>query len=360
VYILDSPNLPGSSKIVGFDMDSTLIEPKSGRKFPVNEQDWKWLFPEVPAKLKELYNTGHKIVIFTNQNGISKGNQDVNHLKKKILAMINEIQVPIQVFMASAEDEYRKPSTEMWHLMLRAHNHGVQPDVAQCLYVGDAAGRPATAKRSKDFSAGDRKFAFNLKIGFKTETEFFLNVPPEEFAWDTFDVTAMPVASSAEVQEKYTAEGQEMVLMIGQPASGKSTFTKRHFASYARVNQDTLLSKAKCWQEARNQLSAGRSVVVDNTNPSREARKVYLDMARELNVPVRCFVFKTDDKLAQHLNAFRERTQGVKKIPKIAYAMFKKQYEEPVASEGFKEIKFVPFTLKFDTPQEAELFKQFS
>lgn len=140
--------------------------------------------------------------------------------------MINEIQVPIQVFMASAEDEYRKPSTEMWHLMLRAHNHGVQPDVAQCLYVGDAAGRPATAKRSKDFSAGDRKFAFNLKIGFKTETEFFLNVPPEEFAWDTFDVTAMPVASEAEVQEKYTAEGQEMVLMIGQPASGKSTFTK--------------------------------------------------------------------------------------------------------------------------------------
>ncbi len=31
VYILDSPDLPGNSKIVGFDMDSTLIEPKSGR-----------------------------------------------------------------------------------------------------------------------------------------------------------------------------------------------------------------------------------------------------------------------------------------------------------------------------------------
>ncbi len=31
VYILDSPSLPGSSKIIGFDMDSTLIVPKSGR-----------------------------------------------------------------------------------------------------------------------------------------------------------------------------------------------------------------------------------------------------------------------------------------------------------------------------------------
>lgn len=31
VYILDSPDLPGSNKIVAFDMDSTLIEPSSGR-----------------------------------------------------------------------------------------------------------------------------------------------------------------------------------------------------------------------------------------------------------------------------------------------------------------------------------------
>lgn len=274
--------------------------------------------------------------------------------------MVSELQVPIQVFMASDEDEYRKPSTEMWQLMLRAHNHGVQPDMKQCLYVGDAAGRPATATRSKDFSAGDRKFAFNLKIGFKTEREFFLNAAPEAFEWDSFDVTAMTTASETQSQEKYTAEGQELVLMVGQPASGKSTFTKRHFASYARVNQDTLQTKAKCWLEVRNQLSAGRSVVVDNTNPSREARKAYIDMAREYNVPVRCFVFKTDDKLAQHLNAFRERTQGVKKIPKIGYAMFKKHYEEPVLSEGFKEIKTIPFALKFDSPQEAELFKQFS
>jgi len=139
-----------------------------------------------------------------------------------------------------------------------------------------------------------------------------------------------------------------------------STFTKRYFAQYARVNQDTLLTKAKCWQEARNQLRAGLSVVIDNTNPSREARQAYIDIAREFKVPVRCMVFKTDDKLAQHLNAFRERTQGVKKIPKIGYAMFKKQYQEPVLSEGFKEIKVIPFTLKFDSPQEAELFKQFS
>jgi hypothetical protein len=31
VYVLDSPNLPGNSKVIGFDMDSTLIATKSGR-----------------------------------------------------------------------------------------------------------------------------------------------------------------------------------------------------------------------------------------------------------------------------------------------------------------------------------------
>jgi len=125
----------------------------------------------------------------------------------------------MQVFIASTDDEYRKPSTAMWQLMLRAHNHGLAPDLTQCLYVGDAAGRPATTTRTKDFSAGDRKFAFNLKIEFKTEREFFLNVPPEEFEWDTFDVTTMTASEAP--QENYTAEGQELILMVGQPASGK-------------------------------------------------------------------------------------------------------------------------------------------
>jgi hypothetical protein len=76
-------------KIAAFDMvnylvtllfqDKTILEPKSGSAHPKDRGDWKWLYPEVPKRLKELYeekyfirrsNSSWHIVIFTNQAGI--------------------------------------------------------------------------------------------------------------------------------------------------------------------------------------------------------------------------------------------------------------------------------------------------
>lgn len=59
-------------QIAGYDMDSTLITTKSGRVFAQNYDDWMILYSEIPGKLKQLYKDGYKIVIFTNQAGISE------------------------------------------------------------------------------------------------------------------------------------------------------------------------------------------------------------------------------------------------------------------------------------------------
>lgn len=59
-------------QIAGYDMDSTLITTKSGKVFAQNYDDWMILYSEIPGKLKQLYKDGYKIVIFTNQAGISK------------------------------------------------------------------------------------------------------------------------------------------------------------------------------------------------------------------------------------------------------------------------------------------------
>lgn len=57
-------------KIASFDMDDTIITRKSGAKFPKDADDWLFLNDKVSPKIKQLYNDGFKIVIFTNQAGI--------------------------------------------------------------------------------------------------------------------------------------------------------------------------------------------------------------------------------------------------------------------------------------------------
>lgn len=54
-------------KLAAFDLDGTLIKCKSRNKFPTDETDWMFWDPTVPGKLRELSQSGHLVVIFSNQ-----------------------------------------------------------------------------------------------------------------------------------------------------------------------------------------------------------------------------------------------------------------------------------------------------
>lgn len=58
--------------------------------------------------------------------------------------------------------------------MILQANGGVEIDMKESMYVGDAAGRPAQGSKKKDFSTSDRLFALNLGIPFFTPEEHFL------------------------------------------------------------------------------------------------------------------------------------------------------------------------------------------
>jgi len=50
-------------------------------------------------------------------------------------------------------------------------------------------------------------------------------------------------------------------------------------------------------------------------------------------------------------------TKGeVRRIPDVGYNMYKKNFKEPTASEGFSEIKQISFSPEFDNDEDKQYF----
>ena len=71
-------------------------------------------------------------------------------------------------------------------------------------------------------------------------------------------------------------------------------------SQYERVNRDTLKTKEKCYKVADEFLSQGKSVIIDNTNPTKEDRKYFIGLAKKHGCKVRCFFFKTSKDICFH------------------------------------------------------------
>ncbi|KAL0972774.1 hypothetical protein UPYG_G00194590 [Umbra pygmaea] len=370
LMLYTAAGVTGSSKIAGFDIDGCIITTKSGKVFPTSTDDWRILFPEIQPRLASLLKKGYKVVFFTNQLGISRGKLRPEDFKSKVENILKTLQLPVQVFVASGPGIYRKPVMGMWEHLTEKANGGVAVDKSQSLFVGDAAGRPvnwAPGKKKKDFSCGDRLFALNIGLQFHTPEEFFLGWKCAPFSLPLFDPRTLD--SSACLYDppnaSLTSTKQEVIVAVGYPASGKSTFFHTHVVpkGYVYVNRDTMGSWQNCVSACERALKEGRSVVVDNTNPDIESRKRYLDVSQSLSVPCRCFNFSASLEQARHNNRFREMAPSSSKHLKVndmVFHSYKKKFVAPSLSEGFSEILQIHFVPNFTDSQSEALFRQFS
>uniref|UniRef100_A0A671SBN5 Bifunctional polynucleotide phosphatase/kinase-like n=1 Tax=Sinocyclocheilus anshuiensis TaxID=1608454 RepID=A0A671SBN5_9TELE len=307
LLLFTAAGLPDSSKIAGFDVDGCIITTKSGKVFPTSPDDWRVLFPEIQPRLASLLKTGYKVVFFTNQMGISRGKLRPEVFKSKVEDILQTLQLPIQVFASTAPGIYRKPVVGMWEHLCEKANGGVTIDVSQSFYVGDAAGRPANwalGKKKKDFSCSDRLFALNIGLQFHTPEEYFLGWKPAQFSLPEFDPRKLD--SKRRLYDppdaSLTSTKQEVIVAVGFPGSGKSTFFQAHIIpkGYAYVNRDILGSWQQCVSACERALKEGRSVAVDNTNPDPESRKRFV--SQSAGVPCRCFNLTASLEQAKHNN----------------------------------------------------------
>ncbi|XP_033122810.1 bifunctional polynucleotide phosphatase/kinase-like [Anneissia japonica] len=356
------------SKIAGFDIDGTIITTKSGRVFPQNADDWRINFTNIPKKIQSLHADGFKIVFFTNQLGIGRGKLKVDDVKKKFTKILEAIGVPIQILIATGFGTYRKPATGMWYHLVEKANNGVPVNIVDSFYVGDAAGRPAlwSPGKKKDFSKSDRLFALNIGLAFHTPEEYFLGYQKARFEMPEFDPKLLETASPLFVQSngQLTSKSQEVIVLVGSPASGKSTFVKTHLAkhNYVHINRDTLGSWQKCVAGCIKALKDGKRVVIDNTNPDPESRKRYISCAEAASVGCRCFVFKSSITHCFHNERFRQMTLTPSQhapLTDMVFHSYKNKFVYPTVEEGFQEVLEVNFIPHYDNDNHKHLYRQY-
>src|SRR3954469_15364260 len=103
----------------------------------------------------------------------------------------------------------------------------------------------------------------------------------------------------------------ELVILVGLQGSGKTTlFRERFAATHAHVSKDNFRSNPRPARRQRHLIAeafaAGRSVAVDNTNPTAADRAELVEIARAAGAAVECYAFPSDVDACLRRNALRE------------------------------------------------------
>jgi len=352
-----------------------LIKTKSGKAFATDSDDWTWWDPCVPAKLRELVDTNVKLVVFTNQKGF--GGKPTNDLTDRIDKLQKSVGVPLLVLAALGNDVFQKPCVDAWKHMVKESNGGLVPSLADCLFVGDAAGRPATKKPpvKKDVSDTDLKFALNLGVRFQTPEEFFSGPAfakatgrPYSMTFD-FDPRVLGLGranNSGDTMKIVPSGNPELILLVGPPGAGKSSLVSLNFPEYVRANQDTLKTRDKCVKTVTEALKSGKSAIVDNQNKDKATRKAYLDVAKAAGVASRAVLLDLPKELCFHLNRYRllnarSPEHRDESVPALVIHSYFKSVQPPTKEEGFADVLKISLDdFRFrGSPEDLALLRSF-
>jgi len=158
----------------------------------------------------------------------------------------------------------------------------------------------------------------------------------------------------------------EIILIMGYPASGKSSLVKQYKKTHIRLNRDeiggTISRLAKHLQERIE--AGGKQFVLDNTYPTIESRAAFIEIGKRAKIPVKCIWLKTSIEDAQ-LNACTRMVRKYGKIldqneikekskkdpncfPVSVLFSYRRQFEKPSLNEGFSAIKVIHFVREQD------------
>jgi DNA 3'-phosphatase len=190
-------------------------------------------------------------------------------------------------------------------------NNGCPPD--KCYYVGGlfvrkslfgSDGVKAIKNNDKNFRDTDKLFAENIGINYYDIDEFF----PKP-----------SIKIEPKIGEKV------MVVSVGMPGSGKSSFFENYLADYGfvHVERDTVKEKNRFINLVKRLINEGEELIyIDATNPTVEDRKVFYDLAKKHGYATATVYFVRN---GHELNKMRDKG----KVPDVVYHKFYNALEPP-------------------------------
>lgn len=153
-------------------------------------------------------------------------------------------------------------------------------------------------------------------------------------------------------------------MVVGYPASGKSTVTKELIKNGAvPLNRDTIGGTiAGLLPLMQNALKEGKDVVLDNLFATAEVRKPFIDLAKKHGADISCSLMSTSIEDAQfnfvqraiQITGEFPTPEVIKKakhnnvFPPTVLFKYKKEFQKPTVEEGFSSVELVKFERKIN------------
>lgn len=324
-YSLINNNFDFKEKILAFDMDYTIIKPKSNKRLPVNKDDWKFIFNANEIIKKK--SKKHSIVIITNQLGVSKGKTNLEDIQDKIKNIFSDLDINGLAIISTNKDNIRKPRIGSFKIIEDMY-HQNNKKIKQFYYIGDAAGR------EKDHSDSDYKYLLNIKkytnikTKFYTPEEFFLKEEKQAKNISGYKLNYNGINTIDDIIKKVDnlISDKYVLLIVGYPASGKSTLAKLLSKHYNINHLSKDIFGGKFNKMVKENISTNQNFIVEGlyySNKQRnELKKLITNDYQIINI-----LIDTDIETAKHLNIYRSLNNDENEIPTVVYNTYRKRFE---------------------------------
>jgi len=306
-------------------LDGTIIKTKSGKVFPIGNDDWEPLYNNTANTINNLDAI---VGIISNQKGIKSDVQlkAWQHKLDGIMKLITNIHF---IFASTADNRYRKPMIGSWEYIKESIFLGITlPE--EITYVGDACGR------NTDHSDTDIKFALNNNFKFSTPEKFFKIKVPRQDLYVTYpNLEYYTITKFNNLFDKVLNElsnDKVFIMLIGFPGVGKSFIRKLimdNNSKYKYTNKDDITNKVINNNLLKNKETSNY-IINDNTNMNDKNRNIIL---KEYNNYHKIGIFfDYSIELSVHLNYMRMYWYGVSLISKVVYNTINKSYTKPTSN----------------------------